>query len=239
MNHVVCVIAMSLERISLFDRSLMYSSLILRNFWSRLPLSLILVYRSIVRTGLRGSSRPSFSTDGSTMLIPPITTRWPCAIVHLFDTGDGFSPHHTHAINLHFSPSVPRLNQPWMVCLIPVSQPSSEPFTVSLISQAANHCLTAQANISSGAMIVQIIIFTRRHNPFQYPDGGTFGWTDTQAQIIVVKMQLHTILYSDRLTSTVPGAALLERTIGSASAPYWKSENTTTAYCNDMVQCNG
>src|SRR5260221_14679016 len=106
MNHVVCVIAMSLERISLFDRSLMYSSLILRNFWSRLPLSLILVYRSIVRTGLRGSSRPSFSNDGSTMLIPPITMRWPCAIVHFFYTGDGFS-HHTHAINLHFSPSVP------------------------------------------------------------------------------------------------------------------------------------
>src|SRR5258708_33291136 len=100
MNHVVCAIAMSLERISLFDRSLMYSSLILHNFWSRLPLSLILVYRSIVRTGLRGSSRPSFSTDGSTMLIPPITTRWPCAIVHLFDTGDkSFSQHHTLAIN--------------------------------------------------------------------------------------------------------------------------------------------
>src|SRR5258707_10681819 len=129
-----------------------------------------------------------------------------------------------------------------MVCLNPVSQPSSKPFTASLISQAANHCLTAQAKISSGAMIVQIIIFTRRHKPFQYPDGGTFGWTDTQAQIIVVKTQLHTILYSDRLTrheSSVPGSALLERTIGSASAPYWKSENTTTAYCNDMVQCNG
>jgi len=146
---------------------------------------------------------------------------------------------HMHAKDLHFSPSVPRLNQPWNVCLIPIIQPSSEPFTVSLISQAANHCLTAQANISSGAMIVQIIIFTRRHNPFQYPDGGTFGWTDTQAQIIVVETQLHTILYSDRLTehaSSVPGSALFERAIGSASAPYWKSENTTTAYCKDMVR---
>ena len=113
--------------------------------------------------------------------IPPITTRWPCAIVHLFGTGDNFSPHHTLAIDLRFSPGVSHLNQPCIVCLIPVSQPSSDPFTVSLISQAANHCLTAQANISSGAMIVQIIIFTRRDNPFQYPDGGTFGWTDTQS----------------------------------------------------------
>ena len=123
-----------------------------------------------------------------------------------------------------------------MVCLNPVSQPSSKPFTASLISQAANHCLTAQANISSGAMIVQIIIFTRRHNPFQYPDGGTFGWTDTHAQIIVVRTQLHTILYSDRLTmhaSSVPGSALLER----ASAPCWKSERISTTYCKDMVQC--
>src|SRR5258708_4121352 len=124
-----------------------------------------------------------------------------------------------------------------MVCLIPVSQPSSEPFTASLISQAANHCLTAQANISSGAMIVQIIIFTRRHNPFQYPDGGTFGWTDTQAQIIVVRTQLHTILYSDRLTGyasgSILGSALLER----ASAPCWKSERISTTYCKDMVQC--
>src|SRR5260370_32896084 len=101
-----------------------------------------------------------------------------------------------------------------MVCLNPVSQPSSKPFTASLISQAANHCLTAQANISSGAMIVQIIIFTRRHIPFQYPDGGTFGRTDTQAQIIVVNTQLHTILYSDRLTahtSSVPTSSLRER----------------------------
>src|SRR5258707_2569528 len=159
MNHVVCVIAMSLERISLFDRSLMYSSLILRNFRSSLVLSLVLVYRSNVRTGLRGSSRPSSSTDGSMVLIPPITTRWPCTIVHLFDTGHSVSPHHMHAIDLHFSPGeVPRLNQPWIVCLNPASQPSCEPFTVSLISQAANHCLTAQANISSGATIVQIII---------------------------------------------------------------------------------
>src|SRR5260221_3166743 len=202
MNHVVCVIAINLERISPFDRSLMSSSLILRNFRSSLPLSLILVYRSIVRTGLIGSARPSSSTDGSTVLIPPITTRWPCAIVHLFNTGKSFSHRHFHThATLQFSPGdVPRLNQPWMVCLSPASQPSSKPFTVSLISQAANHCLTAQANISSGAMIVQIIIFTRRHNPFQYPDGGTFGWTDTHAQIIIVKTQLHTILYSDRLT---------------------------------------
>src|SRR5258705_201215 len=128
-----------------------------------------------------------------------------------------------------------------MVCLIPVSQPSSELFTVSLISQAANHCLTAQANISSGAMIVQIIIFTRRHNPFQYPDGGTFGWTDTQAQIIVVNTQLHTILYSDRLTGyasgSILGSALLDRTIGSASVPCCKSERMNTTYCKDMVRC--
>jgi len=151
-----------------------------------------------------------------------------------------------HAINLHFSPGVPRLNQPWNVCLIPVSQPSSEPFTVSLISHAANHCLTAQASISSGAMIVQIIIFTRRDNPFQYPDGGTFGWTDTHAQIIVVNTQLQTILYSDCLTgyaSEFPGSesALLERTIGSASAPCCKSERMSTTYCmqcKDMVHCN-
>src|SRR5258705_2051603 len=148
MNHVVCNITINLERMSPFDRSLMSSSLILRNFLSSLSLSfeLILVYRSNVRTGLRGSTWPSSSTDGSTVLIPPITTKWPCAIVHLFDTGDSFSPHHAHAIDLRFSPGVPHLNQPWIVCLIPVSQPSSDPFTVSLISHAANHCLTAQAN---------------------------------------------------------------------------------------------
>src|SRR5260221_13603728 len=125
-----------------------------------------------------------------------------------------------------------------MVCLSPVSQPSSEPFTASLISQAANHCLTAQANISSGVMIVQIIIFTRRHSPFQYPDGGTFGWTDTQAQIIVVKTQLHTILYSDRLkghASSVAGSALFEWST-SASALCWKSERMSTTDCKDMVQ---
>src|SRR5258707_7208760 len=124
-----------------------------------------------------------------------------------------------------------------MVRLNLVSQPGSEQYTVSLTSQPATHCLTAQANISSGAMIVQIIIFTRRHNPFQYPDGGTFGWTDTQAQIIVVNTQLHTILYSDRLTghaSSVAGSALLER----ALAPCWKSERISTTYCKDMVQRN-
>jgi len=143
--------------------------------------------------------------------------------------------------SLHFSPGeVPRLNQP-LVCLNSVNQPFSKPFTVSLISQAANHCLTAQANISSGVMIVQIIISTRRHNPFQYPDGGTFGWTDTHAQIIIVEMQLHMILYSDRLAghaTSVPGSALFERTIGSASTPYWKNENTTTTYFNMLrLQC--
>jgi len=91
-------------------------------------------------------------------------------------------------------------------------------------------------------MIVQIIIFTRRDNPFQYPDGGTFGWTDTHAQIIVVNTQLHTILYSDRLTgyaAELPGSdsALLERTIGSASAPCCKSERVSATYCKDMVKC--
>jgi len=124
-----------------------------------------------------------------------------------------------------------------MVCLGPVSQPSSKPFTASLISQAANHCLTAHASISSGAIIVQIIIFTRRHNPFQYPDGGTFGWTDTHAQIIVVETQLHTISYIDRLAGqafSVPGSALVERT----PAPCWKSESTSRTYCKDMARCN-
>src|SRR5260221_9312824 len=112
MNHVVCVIAMSLERMSLFDRSLMYSSLILRNFRFSLVPSSVLVYCSIVRTGLRGSTRPSSSTDGSTVLIPPIARRWPCAIVHLFDTGGSFSPYECKrpAFLTFCSPSKPALD---------------------------------------------------------------------------------------------------------------------------------
>jgi len=227
MNHVVCDIAISLERMSLFVRSLMSSSLILRNFQSSLSLSLVLVYCSIVRTGLQRSTWPSFSTEGSTVLIPPITTRWPCAIVHLFDT----FRHHTHAIDLHFSPGVPRINLPWIVCLNQVSQPSSEPFSVP--------DLPSSKPLPDRPSQYKFWSYDRPnhhlHPSPQYPDGGTFGWTDTQAQIIVVERQLHTILYNDLLTghaSSVPGSALPER----ASAPCWKSERMSMTYCNDMVQ---
>ena len=94
--------------------------------------------------------------------------------------------------------------------------PSRVPLTVSLISHATNHCLTAQANMSSGPIIVQNIISSRPHNPFQNPEGGTFGWTDTHAQMIIVEMQFQVMLKSVRFAGhlhTIPGSALSESSI--------------------------
>jgi len=59
-----------------------------------------------------------------------------------------------------------------------------------LISLAANHCLTAQARISSGATTVQNNIFILAQNPCQVRfSGGTFGWTEVHAQSTMVKIQ--------------------------------------------------
>jgi len=110
------------------------------------------------------------------------------------------------------------------------------PLTVSLISHAANHCLTAQANMSSGPMIVQNIISSRSHNLFQSPEGGTFGWTDTHAQMIIVEMQFQVMLNSVRFVGqllSIP--ALAERSIGITWAVRELSRRNRTKYWGNTI----
>ena len=63
----------------------------------------------------------------------------------------------------------------------------------SRISFAAKNCLTAQANTSSGAMIIQNINLNLFQRAFHGFGGGTLGWTDVQAHIIIVETQLQMI----------------------------------------------
>ena len=63
----------------------------------------------------------------------------------------------------------------------------------SRISLAAKNCLTAQANTSSGEMIIQNISLNLSQRAFHRFGGGTFGCTEVQAHMIIVKTQLQTI----------------------------------------------
>lgn len=55
-------------------------------------------------------------------------------------------------------------------------------------------------------MIVQNINLSRRHNARLWLRGGTFGCTDTHAQMNTVERQLQTMLYVVRFMIPVPEA---------------------------------
>ena len=68
--------------------------------------------------------------------------------------------------------------------------------------------------VSSGAMIVQNIIFNLLRSAPQRPEDGTFGCTDTQAHIIIVDRQLQVMLsrlrFNGQRASGDAGSALGE-----------------------------
>jgi len=122
--------------------------------------------------------------------------------------------------------------------------PSLVPFTVSLISLAAKNCLTAQAKTSSGAMIVHIIVFNLRRRARQSPEGGTFGCTDTHAQMIMVAKQFQIILNNVRFKfalvaagCTCDGSLALS---GGRGKPFELQRNKRMKYGMNMVEnkCN-
>ena len=115
-------------------------------------------------------AEPSFS--GSTRTKPPIARKWPCLTVHFLHSGrSGFCQYGAMNTLCYHAPGYLLLYS-------------------SRISLAAKNCLTAQANTSSGAMIIQNInpnLFQRAFHGF---GGGTFGCTEVHAHMIIVETQL-------------------------------------------------
>jgi len=97
---------------------------------------------------------------------------------------------------------------------------------VSRISLAAKNCLTAHASTNSGATIIQNISRSRFHRAFHLFSGGTFGWTEVQAQMMVVETQLQIILHNVRFKCNcdVKSCGLLT-SISTTSTAYGDQKN--------------
>ena len=87
------------------------------------------------------------------------------------------------------------------------------------MSLAAKNCLTAQANTSSGATIIQNISLNLFQRAFHRLGGGTLGCTELQAHTIIVETQLQMIPNKDRCNgkSNSWGISVRSMHMGAAS----------------------